>query len=303
MKIRTIKYYIYEGFVSVLKNGIMSFASIATVASCIFILALSYCLASNIAHALSQIENAVGVSAMISDDLPPQQVNELYLLILELEHVESVTYISAEEALRNFSEQIGDTSGILAGLEEDNPLPRSFTITIRGVENQAYVIDTLEKLRDNDQGIRSVKHAKNTIDFLIAINNGVRLVSLVIVASLATLATVIITNTIRLTVNNRKSEINIMKYVGATDWFIRWPFIIEGMLIGLIGAVLPLLICYFTYDQIIVMVHSNIPVIKTVFEFQPKESVFMLIAPLATGLGVAIGTLGSFSSVRRYLHV
>jgi len=153
-------------------------------------------------------------------------------------------------------------------------------------------------------GISEVRHQQNVVDALVAVNRGVRVVSLIIIAVLLVISVVIIMNTIRLTVTNRKLEINIMKYVGATDKFIRWPFVIEGILIGLIGSAVPVLLCWVSYPQVTSALNRRLPaMLDGLISFIPAHAVFEGLFPVTLVLGAAVGAVGSITSVRKHLHV
>ncbi len=298
MKPRTIKYYIKEGFKSLIKNRLMSVASIVTVAVCIFIVAVSYCITVNISYMLQQVENSIGISAFAQDNLDSDKLSEILDNIQSIPHVDNVKYISPEEGLKNMQENLGDDQDILSGLAEDNPLSASFNVTVDDANYQKSVVEALEKI----DGIRKVKNALTLTDALISISKTVYIISTVVISVLCVVSIVIIINTIKLAVYIRKSEINIMKYVGATDWFIRWPFIIEGTLIGLIGSAIPVLICILGYNPAVEKI-SSFPIINQLVQFKPSEEIFYKIVPVAIVVGIVIGTLGSTFSVRKHLHV
>ncbi len=151
--------------------------------------------------------------------------------------------------------------------------------------------------------LEKVKYDKESIDVIIGINNIIRIASIIIILFLGLVSVIIIMNTIKLTVNNRKIEINIMKYVGATDSFIRWPFIIEGMIIGLIGAAIPTALCWFSYGKAIDLINANIPALTSLVEFKSVYSVFAVLIPFSLVLGVIIGAIGSVTSIKRHLLV
>lgn len=301
MKFRSIKYYFEEALKSVIRNKLMSVTSILTVASCIFILIFSYCLAINIDYILEQFETSIPLSVIIDDASTTEQITELYDKIIAIEDVEDAKFVSAIEALKSFIDSVGNDSDILSGFEDDNPMPRSFTITLKNSKSQDKVVAELEKLTDS--GVEKVLHRKKTISSLIAINSIVRVISIIIVLVLGMLSVIIIMNTIKLTVNNRRNDIGIMKYVGATDWFIKWPFIIEGVIIGIVGALIPVFIACFSYSGIIAAIESNINKISKLFDFRQSFDIFPTLIPAMLILGIFIGAIGSTLSMRKYLDV
>lgn len=300
MKIRSIKYYIKEGFRNLVKNRLMSVASIAAVMFSVFMVIVAVCLSANISYTLEYLENSIGISAFVEDGLELGQMTELLKKIEKIEHVTEVTYISADDALEIMKEQLGEDGEILDIYENDNPFSASFSIMVDKAENQEYVVMKLEEIEE----IRKVNHALSITNILISIGNVIRGISIVIIAILVIVSVVIITNTIKLAVYIRKNEIGIMKYVGATDWFIRWPFVIEGTLIGLIGAIIPAFLSMFGYNVLIEKVYEKFSLIQQLgIQFMPSGDIFTNLFPLSVVVGIIIGTLGSGVSVKKYLKV
>ena len=299
MKIRSIKFYIKEGFGNLVKNRLMSVASIVTVMVSIFMVISSYCISVNISYMLKQVEDSIGISAFVQEDLELEKMTELLKEIEEIEHVVQVKYISPDDGLEIMKEELGDNSDILDAYKNDNPLSASFSVMVDSAENQDYVVMRLEQM----QGIRKVKHALSLTNILINVGNAVRIIGMFIIIALSVISVVIIMNTIKLAVYIRKTEIGIMKFVGATDWFIRWPFVIEGMLIGFIGSVIPAGFTMIGYNAIINKIFEVFPIIKQLIEFKPSGEIFVNVFPIAIIVGVFIGTFGSVASVRKYLKV
>ncbi len=300
MKFRTLKYFIKESFRSLIKNRLMSIASIMTLAVCIFIIVLSYCITVNISYTLEKVESNIGVSAFIEDKLEYDKINILLRKIQEIPHITNIEYIPPEEALERMKEELGDDDGILDGYADDNPLSASFNITIDKAENQKVVVSELEKLKQ--YGLRKVNHALTLTDALINLDNAISIISITLIFILCIISIVLISNTIKLAVYIRKVEINIMKYVGATNGFIRWPFIIEGAVIGLIGSVLPIIVCILGYEPIVNKI-SSFPIIEQIIAFKPSNEIFYKIVPLVIIVGIIIGTFGSIFSIRKHLKV
>jgi len=301
MKIRSFRYYINEAFRGIFKNRLMAFASIATVASCVFILSLSFTIVMNLNAFLRQLESTVGLTLYIEDRLYANEVNDLRDRIAALDNVRSIRFVSAEEALENFRRDLGENSALLDGLDRDNPLPRSFNIEMFNSHLQPELIIELQRLKP--EGIEMIRYQDHIVAILSAISTTLTIVSTVVILIFLAVAIVIITNTIRITVNSRRLEINIMKYVGATDWFIRWPFIIEGVLIGLFGSAIPLAICIFSYDRIPELVNEYIPMLMSIIEFVPANDIFQILVPVCLLFGAGIGITGSAASMRKHLKV
>jgi cell division transport system permease protein len=261
-------------------------------------------LAANLDYMLFQMGSRMGISVYLRADLSEFSRHALESEILAIPHVTNVEYVSAEDALGRFRDQLSDNTSqngptVLDGLENDNPLPASFVLNIESVNYWDFVENELNKLKD--QGIENVALGKQAANYLNTLNNVLRVVSLVIILGLGVISMVIIFNTIRLAVNGRKTEINIMKYVGATDAFIRGPFIIEGVLIGVIGAGIPLLISYPMYDPVLSLL-VRVLLVRG-FEFRSHVYIFSVLITLCLVLGITIGVASSITSIRRHLKV
>ena len=301
MKIRSLQYYISEAFRGIIKNKLMAFASIATVSSCVFMLTLSVCIVMNLNGFLSKLESTIGLTIYIEDHLSAEQVNVLYEKIKGLDNVRHIRFVSSDEALENFRRDLGENSILLDGLERDNPLPRSFNIEMYDSKLQPELIAELERFRH--EGIELIRFQDYIVDVLTALSNALGIAGAVVISIFLAVSIVIITNTIRITVNSRRLEINIMKFVGATDWFIRWPFIIEGILIGLIGSAIPLAISLSGYNHVLAVVYERIPLLHNIVTFIPAADIFRMLTPVCLIFGVAIGVAGSAASIRKHLNV
>lgn len=302
MRLRSLSYYTREAFISLFRNRLMALASIMTVMSCIFILSFSYCLAANIDYILEQLESSLNLSVHLNDDMPAASVPTLAGMIEKLPNVKSVKYISAEEALESFRGSLGpDDQHLLDGFDEDNPLPRTFVVSLDDTKNQQAVVTELEKLKQ--YGVGEIQYDQQIINVITSLNTGIRIVSIVIIAALIAISVVIIMNTIKITVNSRRTEIVIMKYIGATDWFIRWPFIIEGILIGVIGALIPVALCWLGYTGAVQAVYENLRVLENLVDFRTSASIFLVLLPMGLAIGTVIGSAGSVWSLRKHLNV
>ena len=299
MRPRTIRYYFREAFRSVIKNRLMSVASIFTVASCIFIVSVFYILAAHFEYFVRQMEETVGIVVFVDEDLGAGDILRLEGLINNIPQVATTRYVSAEEALANMGDWLGDDAGIFAGLELDNPFRNSFEIELTDLAFEEDVYRALQNLAPH--GIATIRRPTDLGPILVTLSNVVQVISVFLIMLLGIISIVIITNTIRITVNARRHEINIMKYVGATDWFIRWPFVIEGALIGLIGGLIPYGIVWFSYGRIVDAV-STIPELAFI-EFIEPDAIFVYLLPFALTLGTVIGLVGSTTAVKRHLKV
>ena len=298
MRPRTIKYYIREAFRSIIVNRLMSVASIFAVASSIFIVAVFYIIGANVEFFIRQLEETMGLVVFIEEDLGPVGQNRLEMRVNDIPNVRSVRFLSRGEALESFRTWI-DNDTLVEGLERDNPFRDSFVIELTDLAFQEDVARALDNLQG--YGIANVRRDADIAGMLTTLSNVVQVVSAVLVLMLGIISIIIITNTIRITVNARQTEINIMKYVGATDWFIRWPFVIEGMLIGLIGGGIPAFLTWFGYGRIIGGI-TAIPELAFLV-LLPEDDILMYVLPFALALGTIIGLLGSSWSVKKHLKV
>jgi len=295
--IRNINYFIGEAFTSIWRNKLMSISSMATIASCVFIVVFSICLALNISHMFRQLEADTGVVVWIEDGMEREQVAELRAKILEIEYVSAVTYVSAADGLEHMIQQQGNED--LRRFEDNNPLRAAFEVELTDTRQMDYVIAALGEL--DEYGAASVSYAGDVLSVFVAINNVITVVSVMIILVLGVLSVVIVMNTIKLTVNNRRNEISIMKYVGATDMFVRWPFIIEGILIGLIGAIVPVAIVGLLYNGAISAAYSTLQFMDGFITLRTAGQIFPFLAPAALLIGAGIGFAGSVVSIRKYL--
>ena len=299
MRPSTIKYFLREGFGSLKKNLLMTMASIVAVAACISILSFSYCVGSNLRHMLNQMEDSIGISVFLSGELTGEEIENMKTQIGQIDHVKNVEYISPADALDELKADWGADEDIFVGLDQaNNPLSHSFQISLDAIENQNGVLTALE----NVDGIDNVRHGQTETELLMKTNRIFSIASGAIMLILGVISVMIIMNTIRISVVNRRVEINIMKYVGATDWFIRWPFVIEGIIIGVVGAILPLLIGFPLYAKITSAIYEYLPVIKFV-QFRLTGDVFSFLFPCGIIFGIALGVVGSITSIHKHLRV
>lgn len=299
MKPSTIKYFIREGLSGLKKNLLMTMASMLAVAACISILSFSYCVGSNLQHMLEQMEDSIGISVFLSGDLTGEEIENMKGEIGKIDHVQDVQYISPADALDDLKKDWGADEDIFVGLdEENNPLSHSFQISLDSIDHQSGVLKALEGV----DGIDNIRHGQTETEVLLKARNIFSVASVIVMLLLGAISIMIIMNTIRISVVNRRIEINIMKYVGATDWFIRWPFIIEGIIIGVIGAVVPLIIGFPIYAKVTSAIFEYLPMIKFV-QFRLTGDVFGFLFPFGITFGIALGVIGSVTSIRKHLRV
>ncbi|MCL2874650.1 MAG: permease-like cell division protein FtsX [Defluviitaleaceae bacterium] len=303
MKFRSFRYYLKEAITNLFRNGVMSTVSVLTVASCIFMFVLMFSLAVNIDFMLHQLSNTLGFVVVISDDATTAEKEALYAQIIDAPHVSDLRYIPADEGLRNFMESLGADDGLFEGLglHGSNPLPHIFEVRVGDPRYMEMVVRNIVAI--GGETVDEINEQSELVNGLITFNRGVRIASVAVVAVFVSISVIIIINTIKLTVNNRKTEIGIMKYVGATDWFVRWPFIIEGILIGIIGALAADIIFSYSYTAFINSDFRFFEILGEFAAFRPSSEMLPLVSIVALPTGVAIGAVASLLSVRKYLKV
>lgn len=295
MKWHTINYLFGEGFKGFWKNRMMAVASIATIMLCLIILGISYSIVTNVEYIMVQIEQQMGITAYISDEYTPENIKQIYQQIQEIPNVIEVSYITSDDALKSFA---GNDLALYDKFKNDNPLPASFEIEVNKIENQAEVVSILKAVDGLD-----VRFLESETATFFQLNQSVQIFSGVIIVALIGIALLLITNTIKLTVYVRKKEIGIMKYIGATDTFIRVPFLIEGLSIGILGGALPIAVVYNLYNWAEKMLRPNLSQIFSGIQLRTSMSITMELIPLFMGIGITISAVGSILAIRKYLKV
>ncbi|MBO4400467.1 MAG: permease-like cell division protein FtsX [Selenomonadaceae bacterium] len=295
MKLQTAEYYFREVCVSMVRKRWMTFASIGTVAVSLFVLGLFLILVLNMSRLAASLESRVQIAAYLDDALTPENRAEVERMARAMKNVTAVEYVPKERALEILQARLGDQRKILDALGETNPLPNYFLVT---VDSAQAVRKTAAALADL-YGVEEVSYGQDVVDSLFDLTRLLRIfgVALLIILALATVF--IISNTIRLTVFARRREIAIMKYVGATDWFIRWPFILEGVALGLIGGGISAVVLRNFYSAVAAKISSALV-------FFPLVEQYPFMNYLTAALifsGVAIGILGSTVSLKKFLEV
>jgi len=305
MKYSTLTRHIREGFKSILRNGWMSFASITSIFISLLILGVFILLALNMNAMASQIESQIQIRVYLETDVTDEVVSDLQKKIGNIAEVSKLTYVSKEEGLASLRERMGeDNSDWLEGYDNDNnPLPITFTVEVfepKLVKSVADQINSITATYDVSP-VADVKYGQGTVETLFKVTDAIRNAGYVIVAALSVTAVLLISNTIRMTIVARQREISIMKMVGATNSFIRWPFFIEGALIGVVTSVVTTAIVLVGYDQVINAFQYELSFLT--MQLLPVKEVMMLTSLMMIILGSFIGIWGSVMSVRKYLKV
>ena len=295
MKIQTIEYYFREVLLSMIRNRWMTFASISTVAVSLFVLGVFLILVMNMNKMASSLESQVQISVYINDNLPEQGRNEIEKMTRAMKSVSAVEYVPREEALKKLQERLGENKKILDALGETNPLPNSFLVTVTTADDVKKTAALISDL----YGVDEVKYGQDVAANLFELTHLIRFFGLILMGLLLFATVFIISNTIRLTVFARRKEIAIMKYVGATDWFIRWPFIFEGMALGTIGGGVSALALRSFYSAMTEKIYESLAFFPMVEQYPFMN--YVTIALICAG--IFIGILGSTVSLKRFMEV
>jgi len=295
MKLNTAFYYIREGLTNVKRNRAMTVASITSVTAALLILGLFLIIILNVDSMANQVESQLELKAFINDSYDMSKVTKVGDEIKEINGVKSITFESKKDALNNFKKQLGDKSYLVNGLENDNPMPQSFIVKVTDANMMKQVSEEIKKI----DGVTQVSYGQDVVDKLLGIIKIIRIVGLCVILILFIISVVIISNTIKLGVFARRREINIMKYIGATDWFIRWPFLVEGIVLGLVGSILAIVILGLIYGYAADLVNNKL----IIFTLLPVGNVLRQSLMHFLAMGSLIGALGSGISIKRFLNV
>lgn len=279
-----------------------SMASIATMAACIFLFGLFYSIVVNFSHIVEKAEEGVAITVLFDESATQAAKDRIGKQLAEADGVLSVNYVSAEEAWESFKDDyFGDSKDLADGFKTDNPLRNSdnYEVYMEDVSKQKSVVEFAQSL----EGVRKVNKSDIVAKTLTSVNKLVGYVSVTIIAILLGVSIFLISNTVTMGITVRREEIAIMKYIGAKDGFVRAPFVIEGLLIGIVGALIPLVLLYFMYDKAISYIMSKFSLLNNIMEFLPVLDVYRTLLPVGIALGVGIGFVGSFFTIRKHLKV
>ncbi len=297
MKFDSFKYSFKEALKSIKRNKTLSIASIATVTATLFLLGAITLGVANADKLITQLGSMVEVKIYLKEDISDNNKNAIENKIKEVDGIDKITFQSKEDALKDVKEQMNDELGQLtSGFEDNNPFPASFTVNVK----EPLVVDKFVSSIKDMNGIDEIKDARSIIAKISKLTDSFKIGAAVAFVVFIMISLFLIGNTIKITVFTRKKEIGIMKYVGATDWFIRWPFIIEGMILGIFGAVISVVVLGFIYSIIINNLSAD-----TLFGFDLVGISYILKVIIweFLGCGVFIGAIGSIISMRKFLKV
>lgn len=296
MKFDSVKYFLRDALKSIKRNKTLSIASTATVAATFFILGLVILSVVNVNKAVDELGSKVEARIYLKDNVTNEQKYKLQKALQEVPGVVDVKLETKEQALAKVKDQLDDEKGsLVAGFDKKNPFPSSYIVRVQ----EPKIVDTVvEKVKDFP-GIEKVKDAREVIDKVSRISDSATIIGISFSVIFVLVSLFLIGNTIKITVFSRKREIGIMKYVGATDWFIRWPFIIEGVILGLIGSLVSIVLLYLVYFG------AQAKVGELIVGFSVVPSTYILTSLLWKFIlgGMVIGSLGSILSMRKFLKV
>lgn len=299
MKYNIFTYLIGEGFKNVFKNKKSTAASLMIMCATMIIFGVFFIIGENINHFVKEVESAQGIQVFINTDATDDQIKEIGEKISSLDGVNTVTFVSKESGLEQMKEKFKDKEYLLDTYKDNNILPDSYVVTLTDLNLSSQVQEQINQM----EHIKRITSRDETVSTLINLANGVRIITGVILILLVVISVFIISNTIKLTVHARRKEISIMKYVGATNNFIRWPFIVEGIIIGILSGAISLTIVGGGYNFIADQIVNSQFMKITNMSLVGFSDMFNLIIIIYLLLGIGIGVIGSAISMRKYLKV
>ena len=299
MRYSVLGYLLGEGFRNVFKNKKSTGASLIIMCATMLIFGLFFVIGENVNYIMEEVEAQQGMQVFLNKDATEEQIKQAGEQIRAIDYVATAQYVSKEDALNSLKERFGENGDLLDGYYEKNPLKPSYVVTLTDLEQSDNVYAQIDQL-DN---VSNIEVRDKTIDALIGVANGIRIVSGVILILLIVISIFIIANTIKLTVHARRKEISIMKYVGATNGFIRWPFMVEGIIIGVVSAIITVVILGFTYNFVAEKITTGQTMETIGLGLLSFSDMISLLFTVYVIMGIGIGAIGSAISMKKYLDV
>ena len=302
MRIGTFFYCIGQGLVNIRRHFLYTLASIATITACVFLFSVFYSVVENLRYTVKMVEETVGITVFFDKELSEEEIMDIGSQIGLRDEVREMNFVSAEEAWEEFQkEYLQGAEELAAGFIDDNPLANmpSYEIFLKDVEQQGQFVTWLEQ----QPGVRRVNASSIAAEGLVDMNNAIGYVSIGLIVILLCVSIFLINNTISMAINARKDEIRIMRLVGATKGFIRAPFMVEGLIIGLVGAAIPMGLMVLLYDRAIAYLESKLAILAGLMSFMELQAIMQILIPVAVVLGIGIGFFGSRAAVRKHLKV
>lgn len=301
MRINTFFYSVQQGFKNIARNSMFSIASMATMAACIFMFGIFYILIFNVNAMVQTAEESVAITVFFDEGISESRIQDIGEDIKKRTEVRDIIFVSAEDAWESFKSDYFEGNEEFAEGFSDNPLANSanFEIYLKDVSQQSGLVNYLKSI----DGVRSVNQSQVVAETLTEFNKILSIISMGIISILLCVAIFLINNTVAVGIAVRKEEISIMKLIGATDFLVRAPFVVEGIVIGLVGASIPLVLLFVLYDKIVAHVAGEYSMIGSLVEFVSPSILFQGLIPIGLLLGVGIGLLGSLWTIRKHLKV
>lgn len=296
MKISTLNYFIVDALKSIKRNRTISIAAMITVLITFFVFGTFTLLALNFNKSIEDVASKIQIQVYLKDDIKLVDQKEIELKLMEQSQISEVTYESKDEAFLNLKENLGSNEGLLEGYDlTNNPLPSSFIVNLKDPSYAEEVIKSVE----NMTGVEGIGNQQDVINTISKFVNIVQIVGIGLFVVFVGVSVFLIMNTIKLTVYSRRREVGIMKFVGATDWFIRWPFVIEGIIIGAIGSLVSSVLLFFVYNGVFKWIVSSMFIVNLI---QPQFVLTTLLGCFVGG-GIVVGAIGSIFALRKFLVV
>lgn len=302
MRISSVLYSIRQGFKNIRRNLLFSLASVGTIVSCLFLFGIFYCVIVNFRSAMTDLQNTVTISVFFDEGISDENITLIGQQIRLRDEINTMDFVSADQAWEKFAkENYENYEAAMEAFAGDNPLKNSasYKITLKNLDKQAEFVNYLKELN----GVRSVLSSEVTADGIAALNSVVTYASIGIIVILLLVSVFLISNTITIGITVRKEEIAIMKLIGATNFFVRAPFIVEGITIGLVGSLLPIILVYFMYDNVVAYVIGRFAVVKNLFAFVPISELFAVLIPVSIIIGIGLGLVASVLTTKKHLKV
>ena len=302
MRLSTFTYCLKEGMKNIGRNIWFSLASTAIISACIFLFCMFFALVANVQYMVKNAETTVGITVFFDENMAEADILAIGKEIAARKEIKETKYISAEEAWETFQkEYFKDAEELAEGFADDNPLAgsASYEIYLKDIADQDVIVSYLNTIA----GIRKINYSNDTASGLSTFNKMLGLISAVIIAILLAVAVFLISNTISTAAAFRKDENKIMRLIGATNFMIRAPFVVEGIIIGFAGAAIPLVSVYFLYRSAVEYMIEKFHIISNIIEFIPIDTIFPYMIAVAVALCVGIGFVGSFFTIRKHLKV
>ena len=300
MKYSIFGYLIGEGFRNFFKNKKSTAASIIIMCATMFIFGIFFLIGENVNYIIGQVQSEQAMQVFINPEATPEQQTELEQKIKSIQYVNTVEYVSHEQALNEMREWLGDSASVLDSYSGDqNPFKASFVVTLTDLTKN----EEVQRQINTFENVASIEAGNKTVNTLVNIANGIRTATGVILVLLILISIFIIANTIKLTVHARRKEISIMKYVGATNGFIRWPFMVEGIIIGIISALISIVILGFVYNFVADTIINSSMATTLQLNLLTFSNMLSMLLVVYIVMGTGIGAIGSAISMKKYLEV